>query len=740
MIRLIRNIAYTILKDTLFYRKWKNRQLKIKNDRFLISLKEKENSDIYAEPIITEINLNANDVCNSHCVMCNIWQQGERYEFTPSDLETILKDPLYKHVKSIGVTGGEPTLRKDLSLIYESIFNVLPDIENVSTITNCINQEEVKERIDEVIGVCKKYNKPFSMMISLDGVSGVHEKVRGTKGNFDSAINVYKYFASKGINIVTGTTISKINVWEVDELLDYLKENKMYGRFRVAEFINRLYNENNKSIIRNFDEDETYHLILFFYKLIHTFEDNESFQRTYKSIISVLSGNGRLIGCPYHAKGLSLNSRGELAYCAPKSKIIGEALKESSYKIFKDNLNEKMRIFNDDCYSCIHDYHAPITYREKKIELEEEYWKSIINLNSQTKISKLDKIAATSKGLNQIFITGWYGTETVGDKAILGQIINELKEKYSNNVPIIISSIYPLITQRTLKELNVSDAYVVQVYSEEFISYIKGSEYIVMGGGPLMDLDVLAIPLTAFRIAKRNSKTTIIYGCGLGPLYKPHYIEAVKELLNISDFIKLRDQKSIDIARDWLNKDIKIELTGDPARKYLRKYTENKTEKSEKKILMCFLRELTYEYSNGLPYDEFEVLKQDFETSLVNYIKKKALEIDADEVRFDHMHNFFCGMDDRDFSRHLIRTYFKDFSIPISYNKKLSTIESVTDAMSISTHNICMRFHSVVFAETLGTEYTAIDYTQGGKILNFLKDNNKLDMMLSINDLIHDHR
>lgn len=740
MVRLIRNIAYTILKDTLFYRKWKNRQLQIKNDRILVSLKEKENSDIYVEPIITEINLNANDVCNSHCVMCNIWQQGEKYEFTPSDLETILKDPLYKHVKSIGVTGGEPTLRKDLSLIYESIFNALPDIENVSTITNCINQEEVKERIDEVIEVCKKYNKPFSMMISLDGVSSVHEKVRGTKGNFDSAITVYKYFSSKGISVVTGTTISKINVWEVDELLDYLKENKMYGRFRVAEFINRLYNENNKSIIRNFDEDETYHLILFFYKLIHTFEDNESFQRTYKSIISVLSGNGRMIGCPYHAKGLSLNSRGELAYCAPKSKIIGEALKESSYKIFKDNLNEKTRIFKEDCYSCIHDYHAPITYREKKIELEEEYWKGIINLNSQTKISKLDKIAATCKGQNQILITGWYGTETVGDKAILGQIINELKEKYGNNAPIIISSIYPLITQRTLKELNVSDAYVVQVYSEEFISCIKGSEYIIMGGGPLMDLDVLAIPLTAFRIAKRNRKTTIIYGCGLGPLYKPHYIEAVKKLLNISDFIKLRDQKSIDIARNWLNKNIEIELTGDPARKYLKKYTENGTQKPEKKVLTCFLRELTYEYSNGLPYDEFEVLKQNFETSLVNYIKKKAIEIDADEIRFDHMHNFFCGMDDRDFSRHLIRTYFKDSSIPVSYNKKLSTIDSVTDAMLISTHNICMRFHSVVFAETLATEYTAIDYTQGGKILNFLKDNNKLDMMLSINDLIHDHR
>lgn len=43
-----------------------------------------------------------------------------------------------------------------------------------------------------------------------------------------------------------------------------MKKNSIYGRFRVAEFIKRLYNENKSSVIRNFNDDEVYHLILFF--------------------------------------------------------------------------------------------------------------------------------------------------------------------------------------------------------------------------------------------------------------------------------------------------------------------------------------------------------------------------------------------------------------------------------------------------------------------------------------------
>jgi polysaccharide pyruvyl transferase WcaK-like protein len=47
-----------------------------------------------------------------------------------------------------------------------------------------------------------------------------------------------------------------------------------------------------------------------------------------------------------------------------------------------------------------------------------------------------------------------------------------------------------------------------------------------------------------------------------------------------------------------------------------------------------------------------------------------------------------------------------------------------------------MRYHSVVFAETLKVNYMALDYTNGGKIRGFLKDNNKLDRIIAPEDLV----
>ncbi|MCM1983487.1 polysaccharide pyruvyl transferase family protein [Lyngbya confervoides BDU141951] len=51
--------------------------------------------------------------------------------------------------------------------------------------------------------------------------------------------------------------------------------------------------------------------------------------------------------------------------------------------------------------------------------------------------------------------------------------------------------------------------------------------------------------------------------------------------------------------------------------------------------------------------------------------------------------------------------------------------------------NICMRFHSALFAETLGVPYIAIDYTGGGKIKAFLEGEDKLNQMVSLTEIVN---
>jgi polysaccharide pyruvyl transferase WcaK-like protein len=61
----------------------------------------------------------------------------------------------------------------------------------------------------------------------------------------------------------------------------------------------------------------------------------------------------------------------------------------------------------------------------------------------------------------------------------------------------------------------------------------------------------------------------------------------------------------------------------------------------------------------------------------------------------------------------------------------------ILESMSNSSFNICMRFHSVLFAENLGVPYVAIDYTMGGKIKAFLEGRNQLYRLISVKDVAH---
>lgn len=700
--------------------------------RTLYRLKREENIRVDAKPVV--LNLNIIDSCNSKCTMCNIWKQKEELEITPEQLESTLSDPLFSELKYVGVTGGEPTLREDLPEIYNSIIKAVPNIKGLSIITNAIEHEDVIDRIKKIKEICDKNNVVFSAMVSIDGVGKAHDQVRGTKGNFDTAIKVFKYLKEE-LKIPTsfGSTISKINAWDADDLLYYAKKHDMYGRFRIAETINRLYNHNRGKVIRNFDADESYNLMLFFEKLKITYERNTTFQRTYSSIQNMLQGGERLIGCPYHNNGLVLGSRGQVSYCAPKSKVIGNAITSSALDIYRQNFKEKERILKENCKDCIHDYHASITYQEHKNRLIEIFDSKVLSINSvgrAKRISRVLKGGSTSSDKYTVFIIGWYGTETVGDKAILGGIINHYQKKFGSGVEFIIGSLYPFITIRTCEELNIT-AKVVSTKTMDLIRYSKSSNEVVMGGGPLMDLEVLFVPYLGFKIAKLYNKKTTVFGCGIGPLKYEKYSKVVNEILKLADDVKLRDRKSIAIYEAF-NFKTEAEFFGDPAKGFV--LSRSKAINVEKeKVLSCFLRDWTFEYFSGEKSD-FEEKKTLFEEGIAQLIKKEANRLNVERIEFHHMHNFVVGNDDRDFSRRFIETYFEDDKRVIM-NKKLSTVDSIITTMKMSELNICMRFHSVLFAHTLKTNFVAIDYTMGGKIQAYLEDNKMTDSLISIESL-----
>ncbi len=97
------------------------------------------------------------------------------------------------------------------------------------------------------------------------------------------------------------------------------------------------------------------------------------------------------------------------------------------------------------------------------------------------------------------------------------------------------------------------------------------------------------------------------------------------------------------------------------------------------------------------------------------------------------MHTFVVGGDDRQFNRMLCDKYFKDSNV-INDNK-IHSADSIIKNMLGSKLNICTRYHSVVFSETLNIPYLAIDYTNGGKVWSYLNDIGKLSNLITFESL-----
>ncbi len=683
------------------------------------------------------LNLMVTNRCNSRCVMCNVWKKKREDEFTPDELARILGNPLFDKLTHVGVSGGEPTLRKDLPEIFRVITGK-KGLAGVSLITNALQADTVINQVESCYRVSKEANVPFSLMVSLDGIGKIHDTVRGRKGGFENALKVIHHFRhNTEIPLTIGCTVVKENVWHIDEVLDFCIEEKITGRFRVAEFIDRLDNACLTASIRNFDADEKYQVGLFFSKLELRYEKDPNVKATYRNIRRmVFEEMPRESGCPYRSAAVGLDSRGNLIYCSPKSPVLGSCLEESALDLYINNNDIRRNIIAKHCSGCIHDYHAPPPEEYLEEVREETQYNSLMSVKSALKDSRKipgAKFAELAwENFNAPLIVGWYGTETAGDKAILGNIASRLLAA-NKNTKITIASIFPFVTKRTLSELGI-DAAIVKTYSEKYLHACENADVVIMGGGPLMGMEPLGFVLEAFLTARKFNIPAVVEGCGIGPLSQKAHIAAVKEILRLSTAIRVRDTTSLAWVIGETGRNDAV-CTGDPAVGFVEDW-KNRNPKhldaSKQNHFACFLRELTFEYANGMKHDEFMAFKKKFEDELgkmvLHFMQNTGLK-----PLFMPMHTFVIGNDDRDFMRRFVKTYLKDLDCELG--DKIYSPDDILGAMNGSRFNICMRFHSVLFADALGVPFMAVDYTGGGKIRNFIRDKNKESLMIDRVDL-----
>jgi MoaA/NifB/PqqE/SkfB family radical SAM enzyme len=157
--------------------------------------------------------------CNHQCRICNIWRiyrenpDRLREELTPDDYGRIF-DELKKSLLFLDWGGGEPFLRKDMSVILREAARICPKLSSFVITTNGLLPERCVDTMSELAGKLKKHR--FSVGVSLDGDEETHDNMRGREGAFRKAVETIRQLSDLGkthgnIEVKVSYTLCSLN-------------------------------------------------------------------------------------------------------------------------------------------------------------------------------------------------------------------------------------------------------------------------------------------------------------------------------------------------------------------------------------------------------------------------------------------------------------------------------------------------------------------------------------------------
>ena len=211
--------------------------------------------------MIRTINWITTNKCNCRCIHCDIWQSKGIIMPSLPYIRKFFKQPIMKKSYNyygrefdIGIGGGEPFLLDNLKEIVDEIEKIFPgSFKSIST--NGILKDKI---IDFIINTrCYKYK----INISIDGISKIHNKIRGTKNAFEltmqTILEIRRRFASQKIELKL--TLLPDNYDQIIPVYALAKKLGVDFTFKPAENL-KIYTNRNSDIKLDFSLEQLCHI------------------------------------------------------------------------------------------------------------------------------------------------------------------------------------------------------------------------------------------------------------------------------------------------------------------------------------------------------------------------------------------------------------------------------------------------------------------------------------------------
>jgi polysaccharide pyruvyl transferase WcaK-like protein/MoaA/NifB/PqqE/SkfB family radical SAM enzyme len=682
-----------------------------------------------------------NDICNSKCVMCDIWRRKRDVELTADQFRSILSDSLFETIEYVGISGGEPTLRADLAELGAMLVATLPKLVGIGIITNALREDMVATRILALRDAVRAGGVQFNAMVSLDGIGDGHDCNRGRAGNFASAVAVIERLRKADCVPSIGCTLTPLNCYGADDVLRWCRKEGLSNiEFRLGVEIARLYNEGYDER-QHFSAEQRFHLTMFFDKLAKDLSTPIGQRRFYASLAGQLGdGQQRTAGCDWQSCGVTLDCRGGLSYCSVKSPILGSTLEESASEIYRAGLPVRRAILKQHCATCKHDLVGPPNLDDVARDFV-----SVAGAPVRRIVGRLHRVGEANvrrapadttdpKRWRSVMITGWYGTETQGDKAILAETVATLR-RFAPNAALTLTSLDPRVSAQTSEEIDDGRPRTINLASAAQPDEIERHDAVLIGGGPLEEIPEMRHLLGAFLEANRQRKERIIFGCGVGPLHSETITRQVRLILDLTTRGFLRDAESLALART-LGSETMLSVGCDPGFAHVRRRIARLDDLGHAGVVAGLLRATTHEYENRA--SDSDLLDQNAAAAarLAGLFDRIAT---SKQVSIDllPMHSLHVGGDDRVFNRDILEAMHHTERAHaehayLTFGQLLARIRGADGA-------IAMRYHGHLFCAALGVPFLSVDYTgRGGKVNALLRRLDYERWSIPWNDMLND--
>ncbi len=332
-----------------------------------------------------------------------------------------------------------------------------------------------------------------------------------------------------------------------------------------------------------------------------------------------------------------------------------------------------------------------------------------------------DKLARQSTGVNvkewkTVLITGWYGTETQGDKAIIGEVLHFIKSA-SPSCRILLTTLHLAISKQTILELkDLEGVELVKLEDAMKPSILAQTDAVVIGGGPLMESSSMKDIGNIFLEAYKQNIPRIIFGCGIGPIHSKEVETITRFMLSVCNAGFVRDKESFDYANK-LFPDHNLKFACDPAVGFVnrwRKENEVVYSPNGQQSIATLLRANTNEFS---PESNPEKLR--ISNELLAQKVAISLDIIADKTGASyallHMNAPWVGGDDRIYNRILASQLAP--TVKVNLVREYLTLDEHMKVLSSCNSALAMRYHGHIFCMAMGIPFLSLDYTgKSGKV------------------------